>query len=351
MWWFAMAFLPAAAVPTYALLGLSSLPRGRGRIASAGAPIIGRSRFKARAVFLRLGIAGIAICMSLLSAANECVAADLDLLSVPPDTIVPTDPSVSAAAAGRFAVNSDGAATYSYPIWVPKGRRDIESSVGINYNSRTGNGLLGVGWSLQGLSSITRCKRDMARDSGNAPITFTRSDAFCLDGQRLVAFPNVDTGVTGRYGAAGTEYRTEEDRFVRVINGPTDDKGPLSFEVRFKDGRIFFYGTTSDSRLEGQRFQSTPASLNGTTINKSLGQRVRLTWALAEVRERFGNNLTVEYSVTGDPANGQGYEQLPKAIRYTGTVDGSLPNARYSLLRPLFGTINEKFHDPSQTVR
>jgi hypothetical protein len=36
----------------------------------------------------------------------------------------------------------------------------------------------------------------------------------------------------------------------------------------------------------------------------------------------------VHYSVTGDPANSIGYEQLPLAITYTGTVDNSLPAQR-----------------------
>ncbi|HYK36953.1 RHS repeat-associated core domain-containing protein [Alloacidobacterium sp.] len=250
-------------------------------------------------------------------------------LPVPSDSIVPTDSnSTGAAATGRFSVNSDGAATYSYPIWVPKGRRAIQPTLAIEYSSTKENGALGVGWVLQGLSSITRCKRDIARDGFNAAIQFDKTDALCLDGQRLVAFPGVNDGVTGVFGAAGTEYRTEDEQFSRVINGPTDDMGPLSFEVRLKDGRIFFYGTTKDSRLEGQRFKSTPASLAGQKINKDFTQTVRLTWSLSEVQDRFGNNMTVTYATTGDPANLQGYEQLPQAIRYTGTLDQSLAPRR-----------------------
>ncbi len=53
----------------------------------------------------------------------------LTLFSVPPDTIVPTDSQEGVSpgtAADQFAVSADGAATYSYPIWTPKGRRNIE---------------------------------------------------------------------------------------------------------------------------------------------------------------------------------------------------------------------------------
>jgi RHS repeat-associated protein len=225
-------------------------------------------------------------------------------------------------------VSADGAATYSYALWTPQGRRGIEPNLTLAYNSRAANGPVGVGWSLQGLSAITRCKRDVARDGYNAAIQFDSTDAFCLDGHRLVSFPSVDSGLRGNDGAPGTEYRTEEDQFARVINGPIDAKGPLSFEVRLNDGRVLFYGSTQDSRLEGRRFKSTPADLNGTAIKRDFDQGVRLSWALAEVRDRFGNNMTIQYMVTGDPESLQGYEQLPQVIRYTGTVDNSFAPQR-----------------------
>src|SRR4051812_30970219 len=49
---------------------------------------------------------------------------------------------------GRFSVSGDGAAEYSLPLWTPKGRGDLQPELGLSYNSRGGNGLLGVGWSL-----------------------------------------------------------------------------------------------------------------------------------------------------------------------------------------------------------
>jgi RHS repeat-associated protein len=246
--------------------------------------------------------------------------------------IVPTDATngiASAPAAGSFAVSSDGAATFSYPIWTPQGRRAVEPSLTLAYNSRRGNGSIGVGWSLQGLSVIMRCKRDIARDGYNTAITFTQSDAFCLDGQRMVAYPNASVpNITGLYGDPNTEYRTEIDQYARIISGPTDSLGPLWFKVERKDGLIFYYGTTPDSRLEGARFHSVVSDLSSIAKQTDFNQKVRLSWSLAKVVDRFGNNLTVQYSISGDPTQGSGLEQIPQTISYTGTEDGSLTQQR-----------------------
>ena len=58
----------------------------------------------------------------------------------------------------NFAV-VQGAATYSIPVTVPKGVNDLTPQLSLNYHSRSGNGIIGVGWQLGGLQAITRCQR------------------------------------------------------------------------------------------------------------------------------------------------------------------------------------------------
>jgi hypothetical protein len=70
------------------------------------------------------------------------------------------------------------------------------------YHSQSGDGLLGIGWSLSGLSAIYRCPATLLQDGFDGGVNYDANDRFCLDGQRLVA-------VAGAYGAHGTEYRTE----------------------------------------------------------------------------------------------------------------------------------------------
>ena len=43
---------------------------------------------------------------------------------------------------------NSGAFTRSIPIAVPPGRRGLDPSLSLSYNSSTGNGFVGAGWSL-----------------------------------------------------------------------------------------------------------------------------------------------------------------------------------------------------------
>jgi hypothetical protein len=132
----------------------------------------------------------------------------------------------------------------------------MQPGLSLSYRGRGSNGLAGVGWSVAGLSQITRCAQTTAQNGANAPIAFDASDRFCLDGQQLVA-------IKGSYGADDAEYRTERDMFAKIISGGADSQGPGWFKVFLKNGRILSYGTTQSSRVDGQRFHSRPALLGG----------------------------------------------------------------------------------------
>lgn len=175
---------------------------------------------------------------------------------------------------GEFSVSPSGAATYSIPIQVPPGVAGLVPSLSLNYSSQGGNGIAGLGWSLDGESSITRCPRTLATDGVQGRVDHDGNDRFCMDGQRLML-------VSGAYGAAGSEYRTEFDQFSKVVaNGAAAGNaanGPESFTVYTKDGRTLQYGNTADSRIEAQ------------------GKAVVATWAVHSMSDVKGNTMVFNY--------------------------------------------------------
>ena len=86
------------------------------------------------------------------------------------------------ATPGSFKVNETGAATYMIPITAPPGTAGMAPTLSLNYNSQSGNGPLGMGWSLGGLSAITRCPASYAQDGFKGGITPTATTVFAWTG-------------------------------------------------------------------------------------------------------------------------------------------------------------------------
>ncbi|WP_282611156.1 RHS repeat-associated core domain-containing protein [Pelagibius sp. Alg239-R121] len=180
--------------------------------------------------------------------------------------------TVAGVTPGSLAVDETGAANYRLPIEVPPGVAGLSPDLSLLYRSRKKNGILGVGWVLDGVSVIERCSRTTAQDGARGGIDYSANDRFCLDNERLVSVG------TGTYGDNGTEYRTEIQSFSKVVSNGTAGTGPLSFTVWTKSGQILEYGNTADSRVE------VP------------GQSDVRYWALNKVSDRFGNEMTFSYA-------------------------------------------------------
>lgn len=71
---------------------------------------------------------------------------------------------------GVFNVSDMGAANYSISIKVPDGIGGLQPSLFLNYSSQGGNCPLGMGWSIGGLSVITRTGNNIYHEIRPGPI-------------------------------------------------------------------------------------------------------------------------------------------------------------------------------------
>src|SRR5688572_25270896 len=161
---------------------------------------------------------------------------------------------------GEFDVSSSGASGYSIPLNLPPGAHGLTPTLALRYDQRGGNGLLGMGWSIGGLSVISLCNKTWVQDGAPAPARAQGSDRFCLDGAQLRL-------TSGIYGSAGSTYQTEIETFAKGTAVGSVGGGPQSFTVHHKNGLIHEYGNTTDSRIE----------VTGTSVR---------IWALNKIKDR-----------------------------------------------------------------
>jgi RHS repeat-associated protein len=217
---------------------------------------------------------------------------------------------------GGLGVSKDGAATYGIPIAVPPGTVGLAPNLSLNYSSQGTNGLLGLGWSLGGMSSIHRCGKTIAQDGVNDRIKFDHADRLCLDGQRLVLV-NLSAS-DDNYWADGAEYRTEIDSFSRITAQGSGDAN-RSFKVESKDGRIMYFGNTSvgvypqTSSTSVVRAIVGPVQSNSTTPVVPPAKSGPLSWAISSILDRAGNYINFSYTQDGTTG-----EHKPDVIRYGG---------------------------------
>ncbi len=157
------------------------------------------------------------------------------------------------ATPGSFSVDPNGGANYTIPIQIPPGSAGLALGIALTYTKQVDDPLVGVGFSISGLSIIRRCGSTIALDGAKSGVYYDSRDRFCLDGQRLIA-------VNGADGAPGTEYRTERESFAKIFsydtsvcgldNGAAPSSGPACFKVFSKDGTVSEYGVSPDSRIQ-----------------------------------------------------------------------------------------------------
>ncbi|MGQ0801506.1 MAG: Ig-like domain-containing protein, partial [Pseudomarimonas sp.] len=272
------------------------------------------------------------------------------VVTTPPVAVLPTEDYQSdsvGATPAEFRVDESGAATYSIPLYAAPGTAGVVPSLSLNYSSQAGVGSMGRGWSIGGTSAITRCrasleagdtvpttgKGDDPRIGFNAgPLTFTDSDRFCLDGQRLLEVaPAAASACPTISGQFVRQLRTEIESHRRICgyspSAAGTGSGPKFFTVESKDGSTSWFG---------DRRAVSGAASNAFLAGNATDQTQTDTyyhWALGRFEDSTGNYIDYEYLKDPGGAARPG-ELLLQRASYTGkrvlvgqTEPASLPYA------------------------
>lgn len=200
-----------------------------------------------------------------------------------------------AGANAGVAISGGGQATFSQSIAVPPGIAGMEPKLAFSYVEGGINGPQGVGWSVQGISSITRCGANRATDGAVRGVVFGPGDKLCLDGQRLIQTDASGTPLSlalqindaqGLAAGAQREYRTEKDTFARIraygmANGTDANNGPAYLKVWTKSGQTYEYGTDPYA--------------NAKALVNAQGKTAVAVWAVSRIGDSLGNTIDFKY--------------------------------------------------------
>lgn len=183
-----------------------------------------------------------------------------------------------------------GALTYTVPIECFQNPKGLQPNISLVYNSMAGNGIAGMGWSISGLSSISRVNSSQYYDGEVKAATFSDDCAYALDGVRLVK-------------KKGTDYFVTEQGNIIV---KADFKiAHTQFDVFFPNGNKAIYKAIYKEDING--YIGIP----------------NISYAISQMEDRYGNKIIYRYENVGD---------VPyiKHIYYASNTDGSSADISFS---------------------
>jgi len=183
------------------------------------------------------------------------------------------------------------------------------------YNSQSGNGVIGKGWSINGWSYVGRVAESIYFDGAPGSIDF-QDDGFELDGNRLIIISQ-----------SNSEYRTEVDGGAKIsfITTGMKESSNSYWKVQTKDGLSRYYGSTDQSRQN-----------NG-------GNTLSIRWHLSKIEDMAGNYIEYEY----DRIQSTGEIYLQKIIYSKNSNNGADNSVFYSVNFNYYELTDSKFWSTS----
>jgi RHS repeat-associated protein len=191
-------------------------------------------------------------------------------------------------------VDPSGAFQYQYPINLPSGTNNMAPNLTLFYNSNSPNGMIGMGWNLNG---ITKIERDYSY-----PVTYNdTTDHFMYNGEKLILDAN------GYYHPAKESYER-----IQLVNPNSTSS---NWVITQKNGTKMYFGYQASEHTA-----STDGRIEGLNIT---GNDKAIVWSLSKVMDLQANYYVIEYIIDG--STGAYY---PTRITYTKNVNFPLAKNR-----------------------
>lgn len=187
----------------------------------------------------------------------------------------------------QINVNELGASQVNIPLQLPSGISSMMPDLSLSYNSQAGDGILGLGWTIGGLSKISRIPFSYYYNSFNQAVDFTNTNQLFLDGMNIIK-------------ASDGKYYPEVQDFS-VIEPIDSHDLSLGFKQYKANGLVYEYGTDNTSRYYLQTLLEP------------------IEWHLSKITDAFGNYIIFSYK--NDKDLGSFY---PDYILYTGNVASNI---------------------------
>ncbi|QUJ68598.1 hypothetical protein KDD30_05655 [Photobacterium sp. GJ3] len=221
---------------------------------------------------------------------------------------------------GELLVDA-GSAMYQIPLQLPEGRGGNTPQLTIAYSSQgSGYSSLGPGFSLSGLSVISRCGSTFGTDGFQRSPNYTYEDNFCLDGSRLIS-------VSGQRGKSGSRYKTEIDQYSQItLTG--DSLGASSqFIVRTKSGDVLTYQNDSEN-LVWLLTESTDTTNKNVIRYKYTDRHLirQMTYDVYSIDFAYQTNTSSLQNGLISKVNGKVKQQYEKLSKVSIAINGKLKN-------------------------
>jgi RHS repeat-associated protein len=168
-------------------------------------------------------------------------------------------------------VSPTGAFQYKVPLNLPEGINQLAPELTLLYNSQGSNGVMGMGWSIEGLPQI---KRDFSYT-----VNYATTDHFTYNGEKLIK--NSGTGY----------YHLEKETYERI-----EYNASLGYwVVTGKNGTKYYFGYQA-----AEHSAATDGRINVAGDSSKV-----LLWSLSKVVDIHGNYYFIEYNE--DATNGDFY--------------------------------------------